>query len=242
MRENTLTGSILNIFLPPVCPLCEADVRAASSPFCGACHGEICSMLVKSPLCTVCGSTFASGASKGHACGKCLAGPAHFAWARSVFTYDGAVKEAIHRFKYSGQAILGPPLGRMLRHIPEPFPKAPDVMMPVPLHGRRLRQRGFNQSLLLAREASGIFGVPLNYTNLRRTRFTEQQANLSAEERKRNVAGAFVLESPGDVRGRRVALIDDVYTTGATIKECAKILKKAGAEVYSLTLARAEQM
>ncbi|MFQ5735493.1 MAG: double zinc ribbon domain-containing protein [Thermodesulfobacteriota bacterium] len=240
LDENTLTASILNLFLPPVCPLCEQDVRAAGSPFCGACHGELCSMLIKGPVCTVCGAPFASGASGGHTCGDCLTSPPPLVRSLSVFAFAGEVREAVHRLKYSGSVILGAPLGRMFRYLPEGGVDARlDIIMPVPLHVRRLRSRSFNQSLLLARGAARIIPARLDYGNLERVRFTEQQVNLPPKERQRNVTGAFALKRPAQVNGKKVALVDDVYTTGATIRECAKVLKKAGAEVYALTLARA---
>lgn len=237
-EEHTLAGSILNIFFPPVCPLCEKDVRPTGAPLCGACHGELCSMLIKSPLCNVCGITFVSRASEDHTCGECLLDRPSFIAARSVFAYDGAVMDAIHRFKYSGRVILGPPLGRMFKHMPEGLPSSADLVMPVPLHKKRLRMRGFNQSLLLAKEAARIFSARLDYMNLRRVRHTGQQTDLTAQERKKNVSGAFAVERPEGLNGKKVVLVDDVYTTGATIKECAKTLKKAGAEVWALTLAR----
>lgn len=237
--ETTLTGSIINILLPPVCPLCERDIRSSGSLLCGACYADLCSTLLKSPLCTLCGITFVSKASEDHLCSDCIENPPPYAMARSVLAYYGPVKEAIHLLKYSGRSTLGAPLGEMLALVKDSFPSAPDVIIPVPLHIRRLRARGFNQSLLLARQASKHFPAPLSYDNLKRTRHTEEQINLDHGRRAANVAGAFVLERPEEVAGAKVALVDDVYTTGATIKECAKVLKKAGAEVYSLTLARA---
>jgi ComF family protein len=114
-----------------------------------------------------------------------------------------------------------------------------DLAMPVPLHGSRLRQRGFNQALLLAQGVCGRFSVPLSFDNLYRTRHTRPQVELSGRERAENVRGAFAVARPGEVRDRKVLLIDDVFTTGATMNECAKVLKDAGAaSVTVLTLAR----
>lgn len=114
-----------------------------------------------------------------------------------------------------------------------------DLVMPVPLHKSRLRQRGFNQSLLLADVVGRLHSIPLSYGNLRRIRPTRPQVELSGEERIKNVAGAFDLVRPHEVEGRRVLLVDDVLTTGATMNECASVLKQAGAEfVACLTLAR----
>jgi ComF family protein len=116
-----------------------------------------------------------------------------------------------------------------------------DVVIPVPLHKQRLKERGFNQSLLLAREVARVFGLEVDYRSLKRIRPTRPQVDLKPDERKKNVKGAFDVKSPERVRGRRVLLVDDVFTTGATVSECARVLKKAGAEVYVLTLARVER-
>jgi len=172
-------------------------------------------------------------------CGECITAPPPFALARSVFAYEGPVKEAIHLLKYSGRTALGAPLGGLLGLVSGALPAPPGLVMPVPLHRRRLRERGFNQSLLLAREASRIFSAPLVYDNLKRARCTEQQINLTHAQRAANVNGAFALERPFEAEGMAVALVDDVYTTGATIRECARVLNEAGATVYALTLARA---
>jgi ComF family protein len=108
----------------------------------------------------------------------------------------------------------------------------------VPLHRQRLRQRGFNQSLLLARVIGSGLSIKVDFTSLQRTRVTEPQVNLSSEEREGNVKGAFTVKDPSAFRGKRVLLVDDVLTTGATITECGKALKASGAEVFALTLAR----
>jgi ComF family protein len=114
-----------------------------------------------------------------------------------------------------------------------------DVIMPVPLHRSRLRERGFNQALLLASAVGRAHGIPLSYDNLTRFRATRPQVELSGEERVQNVRGAFRLTRPADVEGKRVLLVDDVFTTGATMNECAAVLKRAGARsVVALTLAR----
>jgi ComF family protein len=115
-----------------------------------------------------------------------------------------------------------------------------DIIMPVPLHKKRLKERGFNQALLLAHRMSQTHCVPYCCDNLYRARPTRPQVGLTGEERVRNVAGAFALRQPEDVAGRNVVLVDDVFTTGATMNECASVLKQAGAaQVTALTLAMA---
>jgi ComF family protein len=115
-----------------------------------------------------------------------------------------------------------------------------DIIMPVPLHAGRLKERGFNQALLLAYQMSEAHRIPLSLDNLYRTRPTRPQVELSGAERIRNVAGAFALRRPGEVADKHLVLIDDVFTTGATMNECSLVLKKAGAsQVTAFTLARA---
>jgi len=149
--------------------------------------------------------------------------------------------EAISRFKFGGVARLARPLGALLADYADPeFPfSAVDLIIPVPLHPRRLRERGFNQSLLLARQVGKRRSIPLNFTALHRTRQTQPQTQLSGAERRKNVRGAFEVRQAEVVGGKRILLVDDVFTTGATVQECASVLGEAGAsEVHVLTLAR----
>lgn len=114
-----------------------------------------------------------------------------------------------------------------------------DLIVPVPLHKTRLKERGFNQSLLLSRALAKVCGLPIDYINLKRTRATSPQINLKGKDRITNVKGAFAVKNNAPFKGKGILLIDDVYTTGATVSECCKVLKKAGAEdINVLTLAR----
>lgn len=228
--------SLIDLFFPPVCALCEEALR--SGPFCAGCLEKFEAKKITSPLCTSCGIPFPSSGANDHECGGCINGNIPFMKARSAYTYDGVVLEAIHKLKYRGKVTLAGPLGALIAGAAI-FPKAPDLIVPVPLHKRRLRHRGFNQSLLLSREVSKALSVPLDYINLKRVRETEQQINLTALERVRNVSGAFETGRAGVFKGRQVLLVDDVFTTGATITECSRVLKRAGAKVFALTLARA---
>ena len=162
----------------------------------------------------------------------------HFGWARGVLVYDDATAKAIHRFKYGHDTTYSRPLGSMMAdYTLEGF----DLIIPVPLHIKRLRERGFNQSLLLANAIGKRQGIPVDPYILKRTRWTEPQVNLTGLERKVNVKGAF--EVCGDVRGKRILIVDDVYTTGATVSECSKALKRSGAkEVCVLTLSRTAEL
>lgn len=230
--------TFFSLFFPQVCPACEKDAKSGNSHFCALCGKGFSENMITSPFCAVCGIPFQKSAGVDHACGKCLKEKTPFKEARSAFIYDGAVLEAIHSFKYRGRVILAAPLGRLAAQAAI-FSHTPDVIMPVPLHKERLQERGFNQSLLIAKEVAKIIKKDVDYMNLKRERLTAPQVDLKAGERARNVEGAFALARPDEVKGKRVLLVDDVFTTGSTISECSKVLKKAGAEVFALTLARA---
>ena len=148
---------------------------------------------------------------------------------------------AIHELKYGKKSHLAGSLGPLLASCAENWLGPSDglLVMPVPLHPQRLRERGFNQSLLLARHVASRIGADLDYLSLRRTRFTRPQTQLTSDERRKNVRRAFGVVGNASLKGRSVLLIDDVATTGSTLNECARALKKAGVkEVYCLVLAR----
>jgi ComF family protein len=158
--------------------------------------------------------------------------------ARAAGTYDGALKQAIHLLKYNSRSLLAVPLGDVLaRRGRELLDSGYDVIMPVPLHARRIRQRGFNQSLALARRVGRLWGVPVAAEGLARTRWTGPQTMLPERQRLLNVRDAFRCDQT--TAEKRVLLVDDVYTSGSTVNECAKVLKRNGARrVDVLTLAR----
>jgi len=231
----------LDLILPASCAYCRCPVAGSGIPrFCGQCWSELAQ--VPGPVCPSCGRPFGSPESLSHSpeheCFACRTRPPHFDQALAAGLFEGPLREAIHVYKYRPVRALGKPLAawmteqvRMTIHL--------DMAMPVPLHRERLRHRGFNQALLLAHGISERFSMPLLYDNLVRLRSTRPQVELSGQERAENVKGAFGLVRPAEVREKRVLLIDDVFTTGATMNECAKALKEAGAaSVTVLTLAR----
>lgn len=161
----------------------------------------------------------------------------------SVSAYDGVVRTALHRFKFQKKRGLAEPLGillvKYLSHAPDLKLEEVDCIIPVPLHRKRQRQRGFNQAELLARVVSRYYEVPV-ISAIERVKNTHAQFDLPREKRSENVKGAFKVSQPKAVYNKRILLLDDIYTTGSTIGECARVLKTAGARrVEVLTLSRA---
>ena len=193
-------------------------------------------------MCPRCGVGFATDMGEDHLCSDCLQGDGHFTKARSFAHYEGLMADLISRFKYRGASRLAKTLGTLLADYSHAGFSFLDygVIIPVPLHARRLRQRGYNQSLLLARTIARRHAIPLDYTSLRRIRPTQPQTELSGLQRQTNIRGAFAVRKKDAVNEKNILLIDDVFTTGATVEECAYVLLKSGAKrVDVLTLVRA---
>ncbi len=232
---------ILDFFLPASCTYCRDPIADSGiARFCAQCWSEFSP--VPGPVCPSCGRPFGSpetlAHSPDHECLACRTNPPHFDQALAAGLFEGPLREAIHVYKYRSVRSLGKPLAAwMAEHVT--MTARLDLVVPVPLHKKRLRHRGFNQALLLAHGVSERFSVPLHYDNLVRLRSTRPQVELSGRERAENVRGAFGMVRPSEVGDKRILLIDDVFTTGATMNECAKVLKDAGAaSVTVLTLAR----
>jgi ComF family protein len=193
-------------------------------------------------FCAVCHAPFANAwpLDEQGVCGACRSGLRGFDHAASFGMYEGALRSLIHLFKYSGMKPLALPLAQYLEKaisIDEAF----DAVVAVPLYWRKKWDRGFNQAELLARHVAKRRGIPL-LNPLRRKRATNTQAGLASAGRRRNVAGAFVLRANQDLAGKKILLIDDVMTTGATAGACAAVLKRGGAKSISLlTLARVDR-
>jgi ComF family protein len=229
---------VLEFFLPRLCVFCEAVVgEKAAVAVCSACEATI--TWVASPLCPTCGRVFSAREGTDHLCGPCQTEPPPFTRARAAALYEeeGPAGQAIKRFKYSRRQDLLPVMSYWLqRPLCLELVAQADLLAPVPLHPSRLRQRGFNQALLMAQ---AFPGVQLERELLTRVRPTPPQTGLNPKERRENVKAAFAVPRPELVKGKKILLIDDVFTTGATVKECAWALRRAGArEVNVLTVAR----
>ena len=193
-------------------------------------------------FCTACRTPFLNAypLDEQGRCGLCRSGLNGFDEAYSFGAYEGTLRKLIHLLKYGGIRTLAKPLGGFLRAT-LPLDQQFDVVVPLPLHWRRAWNRGFNQSHLLAREVAPRCGA-LVVKAVRRIRATASQAGLTHAKRRANVAGAFEVRRPEAVRDRRVLLLDDVMTTGATASACAMVLRRAGARrVTVLTLARVDR-
>ncbi len=238
--HEILTG-IADLIFPPRCITCGALLEEHGPlPFCPPCTAGI--RFIRSPLCPRCGIPYPVGEGEDHLCGECLATPRPYAIARAVGRYEGTLLTAIHLFKYRGRIGVGKVLGRIMADFAggQWDMQIFSTIMPVPLHRRRLRERGFNQAVILAREVAKRFSLPLDFLTLRRQVATTPQVGLGREDRSANVRGAFRVHNPERVIGRRILLVDDVATTGSTLTECASALIHAEAEAVAvLTLARA---
>ena len=208
---------------------------------CDACLGRP-EPFVAEYFCRDCGTAFLNAfpLDLNGRCGLCRAGARGFNTAYCFGAYEGALRDLIHLLKYQGMHPLARPLGGLLAKA-IPIDAAFDLAVPMPLYWTRRWRRGFNQALLLAREVARRRGLPLARA-VRRVRDTRSQTGLSPAQRRENVAGAFRVSRPASVRGKRILLIDDVMTTGATGAACALALGRAGARSVTLaTLARADR-
>ena len=233
-------NDVSDVIFPPQCLGCAEILHPHSRQFfCPDCNEKI--KFITGNLCPVCGTTFSDSPAKSHLCGNCLENKTYFSCARAVVSYETIILHAIHQFKYGSNISIGALLASFMADFSFPDVDFTDysLIVPVPLHIKRLRQRGFNQSLILAQALAKKWQIPINFSLLKRHKFTLTQTGLNKAERNKNIKGAFEVSSKKNIAGKNVILIDDVYTTGATINECAKILTKAGAKkVTVLTLAR----
>jgi ComF family protein len=233
---------LLDLVFPAVCPVCLArSDNPAHRPFCEPCWAGLPVGL--GPGCSVCGEPF-PGLTGELPCDACRRVPPPYAFARAVAQYRDGMREAIHALKYGGRSVLAAPLGRLLaeagaRALPAPPADWADGLVPVPLHPARLAERGFNQAEVLAAPCAARWRLPVLGRALVRARATLPQTDLDAEARRANVRDAFRVPRPSGVRDRRLLLVDDVLTTGATVGAAARALREAGAAAVGvLTLAR----
>jgi len=232
---------LVNAVLPPQCLACDALV-ATPGNLCPSCWRE--ARFITAPQCEICGVPFAFDPGPDAVCGACIRTPPRYARARAVLRYDDLGRRLVVSFKHGDRTHGAPTFGRWLARAGGELIADADLVAPVPLHRLRLLRRRFNQSAMLAQAVCrGAGGLEFAPDLLRRRRHTPSQAGLNAAQRRQNVRNAFAVGPrwTGRVEGRRVLVIDDVFTTGATVSECARMLQRAGAgAVDVLTLARVD--
>ena len=217
-----------DLLLPPARLRCGERLPAglSATDFCPPCRDGL--PQPAPARCPLCADDYRSPAPSLHHCETCLRQPPPFVKVHDVRPYAGTLQDAIQRVKYRGRLPLERPLGTLLAEtVAGGGGSRPDLVAAVPLHKNRLRARGYNQALQLARQVGRHLGVPVAPELLRRIRDTAAQQGLDAAARNSNLHGAFT--APRPVAGRRILLVDDVMTTGATARECAAVLRKAGA-------------
>ena len=240
-----LLRQIINLIFPALCKQCNASISAGTPTacFCSRCWGSI--KWFDGSGCPRCGLPYlsmdtsiqSSHNSAGHLCGGCHKDPPYFDKAISAGPYEGVLAEAIKLFKYKKKIHIG-------RELVEHSPLCKrgdrgDFIIPVPLHSKRLQEREFNQSAIIASELGKRLEIPVLLDVLIRSRHTRPQVELDMKERSENVVGAFTVRNGEVITDKNIILVDDVYTTGSTINECARVLKKSNAgKVYVRTIAR----
>ncbi|MGE5741206.1 MAG: ComF family protein [Candidatus Aminicenantes bacterium RBG_16_66_30] len=229
------------LVFPSFCHICREPLEGAGEKIvCGACLAKLAPRV--GPICPRCGR-FHEGSGGDHPCARCLAQAPAYSMHRSCGIYGGMLKDVILLFKYRKYAPLSRPLAGFADTClagDRPLWEDADLLVPVPLHPSRKRERGFNQARLLARDLGSLQGLGVLTGSLVKTLNRPAQAGLRAAERERNVRSAYAVKHADKVLGRTLILVDDVTTTGATLRECAKVLKQAGAkEVRAITLAQA---
>ncbi len=229
--RNVITG-ILNALYPSTCPACSCPTDNTSvAPFCSSCWSTV--QPYTGGSCRICADPFSSASSG--ICSACIQSPPPFSGVVSYGIYDRVLAKAIHEFKFTKTRRLHKPLGALLLGMDLP---RMDAIVPVPMHLHGLRERGFNQSVLLAKIIAKATGMPLIINGLLKEKETPPQIGLTARERAANLSGAFA--AVRSFTGMSILLVDDVMTTGATVRACARQLRRAGAgDVVVCTLARA---
>ena len=231
-------GALLSLFYPPHCAACGVNTGSGVH-LCEVCAATV--TRIESPFCRVCSQPFYGAITGEFTCSNCADRRFHFDCAVTRFMSRDVVREFIHRFKYEREFYLRHPLADWAAEALEDArlgAPAFDFLVPVPLHAARQREREFNQAEAIAKLLAKRNGVPV-YEALQRVRYTTTQTRLDRSERMENLRGAFRVRHPARVLRRHILLVDDIFTTGSTVDECARVLRKAGAaSVRAITVAR----
>ncbi len=239
LRPNILQQTLetaITFLYPAQCRVCEKQLGLESLPYvCDACWNDI--HFIEPSWCEMCGIPNTEGR-----CDACAITPPPYGKLRTIAYYEAALQQAIHLFKFEKRTSLAKPLAQLtMEHIADDCNIVEyDFILPIPIHKKRLRERGFNQATLLANEIAKTTGIQVVTDALVRYRNTSPQSSLDRDARQTNIIGVFELQQEEVVRNKRILVLDDVYTTGATVREAVKILWNADPiEIDVLTLARA---
>ena len=233
---------ILDFVFPQNCISCDGKIKLEDHFLCAPCRGDI--GFIRQPYCFQCGVPADLSYAYPHeefVCGDCRQNPFYFDRARSLGFYDTVLRTTIHHFKYRKQMGV---LAEMDLLLEKYFAENPGfcqgfTVSPIPLHFNKMKERGFDQAFLIARQVARVLKLPLEGGLLWRVKATSPQATMTRMERALNIKGAFEVNRPELVAGKNILLVDDVFTTGATVNEATKILKKKGAgKVHVFTLGR----
>ena len=236
---KSILSTICDLIYPRVCLCCGGDVGVDSGYICWDCRATF--QVITAPFCSVCGDPVDGRIENVYQCSYCRREKPAFDNARSAVMYRGAVRKAIHKLKYGHQTCIARDLAKWLTAGYEAHYSDIniDAVVSVPLYLRRQRERTYNQASILAGELAKNISVPAFTRCVKRIRATGSQVSLNARQRKLNVRNAFEVRDKGWVDGKRLLLVDDVMTTGATVNEVARVLKEArAATVHVLTVAR----
>ena len=240
LRLNQWANAFLGFLYPEVCQLCGLPRATPAEGFvCPKCASS--AELIQPPFCDRCGLPFAGAISQTFVCQHCRSAELHFCSARAAVVANDKVLDAIHRYKYNRALCLEPFLGGLLARQAKPSLNSNswDLIVPVPLHPVKEREREFNQAERLSRCLSRAIGLPVETRAVYRVLPTRTQTLLTREERLENMRNAFTCKPSASLNGKRIILVDDVFTTGATTSACALALKQGGAaEVCVWTVAR----
>ena len=231
-----LRNRIVEFLFPPACPLCGTPVST---------HGELCADCwtsfnwIDGSKCVRCGYPFAMDMPNGAMCPVCASGKNELDWIRSACVYDDASRMAVLPFKHAGRISYAHFMSRaMIWALRDIDVSDIDIIMPVPLARRRLFHRAYNQATLLARPIARVLGIKIDYDSVCR-KYRPDMGHLNARQRMENIHNVFTVNCPDCIRGKRILLVDDVMTSGATFSELRRVLKSAGATaVYGVTFCR----
>lgn len=231
-----ISANVLSFFFPDPCAVCGKPA-GRNRYVCDRCK-EVPIYIGRNSVCSVCLSPVSEGESL---CGKCILKPPKYERLICAVSYDGEIKRSLHRYKFRGRSDLHSAFSKLLiERLAQDGAASFDAVVPVPLSKKRFRERGYNQSALIARDIAAHFSIPCIETALIRKKHTAPQSSLGYQYRDFNVRGAFFLKNPDEVRGKHVLLVDDIFTTGATVRDASRALKKSAKEITVCTVAKTE--